>query len=240
MRVDYTPCYILHSRNYSESSLILEIFSRNYGRVNLIAKGAKKNKKYTSINFDPYQKYNISWINKIDLGILLEIESYSEMIKLASEKTMIGFYLNEIILKLLHKHEPYPELFDIYELTLKRLINNENEKTILRYFEKNLLQLLGYGITLDYDIQTGEPILSDRNYYYKIDSGPSSELSASGHGMKISGKTLLQLNDESLLGSMHITEAKNLLTMIIEKYIDKPLESKKLYKSYAQIKNQFK
>ena len=119
MKIDYTPCYILHRRNFSESSFILEIFSRDYGRINLIAKGAKKNKKYQGTNFDLYQKYNISWISKSELGILTGIDIISSNTHFIAEKAITAFYINEIILKLLHRDEPHVKLFDIYELTLK-------------------------------------------------------------------------------------------------------------------------
>ena len=237
MKIDYTPCFILHRRNFSESSFILEIFSRDYGRINLIAKGAKKNKKYRGTNFDLYQKYNISWISKSELGILTGIDIVRSKTYFIAEKAITAFYINEIILKLLHKDEPHVELFDIYELTLRKLFSNENEKIILRYFEKQLLESLGYGISFDQDIKTGLSIMPTREYYYKIDSGPSSDVSLSGEGMKISGKTLFELNNETLSDNENINEAKNLLSMILKKHINQPLESKKLYKSYANIKN---
>ena len=237
MKIDYTPCFILHRRNFSESSFILEIFSRDYGRINLIAKGAKKNKKYRGTNFDLYQKYNISWISKSELGILTGIDIVRSKTYFIAEKAITAFYINEIILKLLHKDEPHVELFDIYELTLRKLFSNENEKIILRYFEKQLLESLGYGISFDHDIKTGLSIMPTREYYYKIDSGPSSDVSLSGEGMKISGKTLFELNNETLSDNENINEAKNLLSMILKKHINQPLESKKLYKSYANIKN---
>ena len=169
MKIDLTPCYILHHRDFSESSLILDIFSRDYGRVNLIVKGAKRNKKYYGINFDLYQKYNISWVSKSELGTLIEIEIEVSKTSFNPKKAIIGFYINEIILKLLHKHEPHSELFDIYELTLNKLFANENEKILLRYFEKELLQSLGYGISLDYDTKTGSLIDPSIDYYYKIE-----------------------------------------------------------------------
>ena len=237
MKIDYTPCYILHRRNFSESSFILEIFSRDYGRINLIAKGAKKNKKYQGTNFDLYQKYNISWISKSELGILTGIDIISSNTHFIAEKAITAFYINEIILKLLHRDEPHVKLFDIYELTLKKLFSNENEKIILRYFEKQLLESLGYGISFDQDIKTGLSIMPTREYYYKIDSGPSSDVSLSGEGMIISGKTLFELNNETLSDNENINEAKNLLSMILGKHINQPLESKKLYKSYANIKD---
>ena len=237
MKIDLTPCYILHHRNFSESSLILDVFSRNYGRINLIVKGAKRNKKYYGINFDLYQKYNISWVSKSELGTLIEIEIAVSKTSFNPKKAIIGFYINEIILKLLHKHEPHPELFDIYELTLNKLFANENEKILLRYFEKQLLQSLGYGISLDYDTKTGSLIDPSIDYYYKIESGPSLDFITPNEGMKISGKTLFELNNETLSDNKNINEAKDLLGMILRKYINQPLESKKLYMSYTQIKN---
>ena len=237
MKIDYTPCYILHRRNFSESSFILEIFSRDYGRINLIAKGAKKNKKYQGTNFDLYQKYNISWISKSELGILTGIDIIRSKTHFIAEKAITAFYINEIILKLLHRDEPHVKLFDIYELTLKKLFSNENEKIILRYFEKQLLESLGYGISLDHDVKTGLSIMPTQEYYYKIDSGPTSDVSLSEEGMKISGKTLFELNNETLSDNKNINEAKNLLSMILRKHINQPLESRKLYKSYANIKD---
>jgi len=237
MKISYTPCFILHRRNFSETSFILEVFSKEYGRVNIIAKGAKKSKKYQGINFDLYQKYNISWISRNDLGTLTDIDIVSSKYTFTAEKALSGFYINEIILKLLYKDEPYPELFDMYELTLNRLFSNENEKIILRYFEKILLQSLGYGVSLENDVKTGLSIIPKNEYYYKIDSGPSSEISSKGEGMKISGKTLFELNNETLSHAKNINEAKKLLSMILGKYINQPLESRRLYKSYANIKN---
>ena len=236
MKIDYTPCFILHRRNFSETSYILEIFSKDYGRINLIAKGAKRSKKYQGINLDLYQKYNISWIGKHELRTLTGIEIIPSMNPFTAEKAITGFYINEIILKLLHKEEPHLELFDVYEITLNRLFSNENEKIILRYFEKQLLESLGYGITLDHDIKTGLSIMPKNEYYYKIDSGPSLELVSSHEGMKISGKTLSELNNETLSDTKNINEAKNLLSMILSRYINQPLESRKLYKSYNNIK----
>ena len=128
MKIDYTPCFILHRRNFSESSYILEIFSRDYGRINIIAKGAKNNKKYHGVNFDLYQKYNVSWYSKSELGTLTGIDIVTTENQFIAEKAITGFYINEIILKLLHKEEPHPELFDMYELTLNKLFANENEK----------------------------------------------------------------------------------------------------------------
>ena len=179
-------------------------------------------------------------ITKEDEYITLTQDSYSKLSKMIISYLIDLRFLKsrlEIILKLLHKHEPHLELFDIYELTLNKLFANENEKILLRYFEKQLLQSLGYGISLDYDTKTGSLIDPSIDYYYKIESGPSLDFITPNEGMKISGKTLFELNNETLSDNKNINEAKNLLGMILRKYINQPLESKKLYKSYTQIKN---
>jgi DNA repair protein RecO (recombination protein O) len=237
MKVEHTPCYILHSRDYRESSLILEIISREYGRVSIVAKGAKRNKKQQGINFNIYQKYLMSWVSKSELGTLVDIELASLMNSLKPEQMMAGFYMNEITLRLLHKHESHPELFDSYDSTISKLLNDESEQTLLRYFEKSLLQSLGYGVVLDHDAKTGESIVAEKDYSYKLDFGPSLETSDTKSGVKVSGKTLIELDNEILSDSKNKNEAKILLRSILNQYLgDKPLASRQLYQAYIKNK----
>lgn len=237
MKIEFTPCYILHSRDYRESSLILEIFSREFGRVSLVAKGAKRNKKRQAINYNLYQKYHISWVSKSELGTLVDIDLANLMKSLKPGQIMTGFYMNEIILRLLHKHESHTELFDSYDTTISKLLIDEPEQILLRYFEKTLLQSLGYGVVLDHDVQTGEAIIAEEDYFYVFDFGPSIETRNVRPGIKISGKTLLELNTETLLDPENINEAKMLFRSILNQYLgDKPLASRQLYQAYIQNK----
>ena len=125
------PSFILHKRNYRESSLLLDVLSRDYGRVNLIAKGAKRNKKQQSSAFEIYQPYSISWVAKTELGTLTDIETDKTIIKLDNKQVFFVFYMNELIINLLHKHEPHPELFDFYYQTLIDMSENKNEEATL-------------------------------------------------------------------------------------------------------------
>jgi DNA repair protein RecO (recombination protein O) len=237
MKVELTPCYILHRRDYSESSLILEVFSREHGRINLIAKGAKRNKKQQGINHNLYQKYHMSWVAKSELGTLIDIELPSISGSLKAEIMMTGFYMNEILLRLLHKHESHPELFDSYDAAINRLINNMPEQIVLRYYEKTLLQSLGYGVILDHDVASGESINAEKDYYYKFDFGPSLESNNSDSGVSISGKTLLELDAETLSDSKNINEAKILLRLILDQHLgERPLASRELYQAYLKNK----
>lgn len=235
MKVDLTPCYILHSRDYRESSLILEVMSREYGRVSLVAKGAKRNKKHQGINYNLYQKYLVSWVSRSELGTLIDIEIASTMSSMSPQQMLTGFYINEIILRLLHKHESHPELFDSYDATITELAANNTEQTLLRYFEKILLQSLGYGVIFDQDQNTGSPIVAEDDYCYKLDMGPCSDTQASG--IAVSGKTLIELNNETLSDTKNKSEAKILLRSLLKQYLgDKPLASRQLYEAYIKNK----
>ena len=151
---------------------------------------------------------------------------------------MAGFYMNEIIMRLLHKHESHPELFDSYDTTISKLLNDESEQILLRYFEKTLLQSLGYGVILDHDVHTNEVIIAEEEYYYVFDFGPSIETHNAKPGIKISGETLLELNTETLFDTRNFNEAKMLFKSILNQYLgDKPLASRQLYQAYIQNKN---
>ncbi|MBL1140911.1 MAG: DNA repair protein RecO [Proteobacteria bacterium] len=237
MKVEFTPCYILHRRDYSESSLILEIFSREYGRLNLIAKGAKRNKKQQGISYNLYQKYHISWIAKSELGTLTDIELVRLSDSLKPKFMMAGFYMNEIMLRLLHKHEAHPELFDSYDLIINQFINDASEQIVLRYYEKILLQTLGYGIILDHEVETGECLEADKDYFYKFDYGPVLNPVNRDSGINVSGKTLLELDAEILSDLKNINEAKLLLRTILDQHLgDRPLASRELYQAYIKNK----
>lgn len=237
MKTEHTPCYILHRRDYRESSLILEIISREFGRVSLIAKGAKRNKKQQGVTFSLYQKYLMAWTSKTELGTLVDVELSTVANQVSPDKMMLGFYMNEIILRLLHKHEPHPELFDSYDETITELFQNSGDHTLLRYFEKRLLQSLGYGVILDQDLSTGDMVDTERDYHYIPEVGPSSNLNNNAAGVIISGQTLHELDNESLSTNKNKNEAKILLRTLLNQYLgNKPLASRELYQSYINQK----
>ena len=239
MKVELSPCLILHHRDYRENSLLLDIFSKDHGRLDLVAKGIKRNKKQKADTYDLYQKYLLSWVAKSELGTLTYIEHAAQFSQLKPELMMLGFYINEITMRLLHKHEPHAELFLAYESILSRIQQAEDENVLLRYYECALLQALGYGIVLDYDVNTGEVIKSDEQYIYQFDYGPTNAIKnkKEANGVRISGETLLQLSTEKLSGEICINEAKHLLRSILNRHLgSKPLASRQLYQSYLRNK----
>ena len=238
MRVSPTPCFILHQRLYKETSLLLDVFSREHGRISLIAKGVRNNRKKSMALYQPYRSLNVSWSGKGDLQTLTGIESNGLSIVLNPDAVMAAFYLNELIIRLLHKHEPSPSLFDAYYKALTRLSHGEITAISLRYFEKHLLKILGYGLVLDRDVNTDEPLLADEHYHYTLDRGPSLIKPDNISTIRITGAALLALDNENLNEESNLEEIKHLMRSTLATYLgDKPLASRELYQSYLANKS---
>ena len=235
MKTDIHSSFILHSRPYRESSLLLDVFSSQYGRVNLVANGVKRRKNNRALLLQPARKLNIAWQSKGDLGTLTSVEEFGDRYKLLGTRLISCFYMNELLVRLLHKHEAHPELFKIYEKSMEQLDKSFIEDQILRIFEKHLLISLGYGLILDHDAETGEKIVSDNDYFYQLDYGPVSKKNNNTKNIAISGSTLLALEHEKKWDKKISKEAKALLRMVLSSYTShKPFGSRELYKAYLQ------
>ena len=235
MNVELTACFILHSRSYLESSLILDIFSREHGRLHLIAKGAKREKSPFSGLLQPYQRLLMAWRGKSELMTLVDVEADIEAYELSDARTIAGFYVNELLVRLLHQHEPHPELFDLYNKAIFDLSAAKPVDAILRIFEKGLLESLGYGLMLDQDVDDGLAIEAGKKYYYLFDSGPMKQTPLTGNYIEITGNSLLALEQGSLQNKTELEESKRLMRFILQSHLGtKPLASRALYKAYTQ------
>jgi len=235
MDVELTPCFILHSRAYLESSSILDIFSREYGRLHLIAKGAKRAKSPFSGFLQPYQRLLMAWRGKSELMTLVDVEADIEAYDLPDKRMIAGFYVNELLVRLLHQHESHPELFDLYNQAIFDLSTTENIDIVLRLFEKGLLESLGYGLLLDHDVDDGSAIEAEKKYYYLIDSGPMKDIPLTGNYIEITGNSLLALEKGCLEKQSELEETKRLMRFILQSHLGyKPLASRALYKAYME------
>lgn len=227
MRVELNPSYILHHRPYRETSLLLDVFSRQHGRLSLVAKGGRKQKNDKRALLQPGRQVNLAWTARRELGVLTQVEPGLAGPPATGRALLPLFYVNELLVRLLHRHEPHPEIFDAYEAALAGLASAAAEQAILRVFEKRLLQALGYGLVLNADTEGGG-IKADGDYTYLVERGPVPGTAPGG--LSISGRALLALAEENLADQRILGEAKQLMRLALGNLLgERQLGSRALY-----------
>jgi len=227
--VDFSPAFILHQRVFRESSFLLDIFSRDHGRISLVAKGVRKQKRSQAGLLQIYQPLLLSWQGRRDLQTLTAAETNGPAYLLRAESALCGLYINELMMKLLPLGESESNLYMDYQKALFGLQEALQNEITLRLFEKQLLSHLGYGLVLDQDVETGEPIDEEKDYYYVADEGLYRWQSGQERN-RISGRSLQHLVKEQDFDEKSLNEIKQLMRMVIHFYLgDKPLRSRELF-----------
>jgi len=237
MRVQQQPAYVIHHHDYSETSLLLELFTRDYGRIGVIAKGARRAKNERRALLNPFTPLRIDWSGKGELGVLTGVEASGSALALSGEALYCGFYINELLIRLLHRHDPHAQLFDGYQQCLPRLQSDTRNDVALRLFEYLLLQEMGYGLVLDHDAFDNRPIEEDQLYEYISDSGPRLVVpGGEAHGgSPVHGRSLVALATGRIDDPVILQELKRLMRMLLERHLgDKPLNSRQLMRSLSQ------
>ena len=235
-RVENEPGYVLHARPWRETSLILEAFTRAHGRVGLTARGARRPRSRLRGLLVPFFPLLLSWTGRGELPALTGADPEGPARPALRGRALFsGFYLNELMLKLLPRNDAHAELFDDYRDALAGLGAGGAAEPVLRVFEKRLLDALGYGPTLDRDADTGAPVFAHRRYRYLSHHGPVEEAGAAAaaeEGVAVSGRTLLALA-RGRLGDgeeRERHEARNLMRAILAPHLGpRPLGSRQLF-----------
>lgn len=239
MRISQEPAYILHIRPFKDSSVIIDCLSHQHGLVSLIAKGAKKPRSRLVGKIQPFILLLLSWVGRNELKTMTEVETQNLAPLLSGHKILLGFYINELILRLLQKMDPHPNLFIDYGHALEDLAKvkeKEEEQALLRYFELKLLAELGYGLDLHHDGQTGEAILPELLYAYDPLLGLYEAQGMSQSKQIVSGATLIALRENALIQENALREAKLLMRHVLNHHLgERPLQSRKLFQSYSKI-----
>ena len=224
--------FILHTRPYGETSLLLEAFSAEFGRVGLLAKGARRGKSRWRGLLQPFRLLLLSWLKRRGLGLLTGVEPETPLFPVLHGRAVLsGFYLNELLLRLLERDDPQPQLFESYLRAVRDLAVQPCEEPVLRVFEKRLLDALGYGLILDRDVQKGQSIDPDTVYYYRLDRGPLLEPAFGPAEVEIGGRTLLALAQGHVHQSTELREAKRLLRLALQRQLgEQPLKSRSLFR----------
>ena len=237
MRVNLQPAYILHSRPYLDSSLLLEALTAEHGRISLVAKGARRRSRGGSGGalLQPFTPLLLSFSGRSEMKNLNAQEAAGQVLTLRAERMYSGLYLNELLVRLLHRHDPHPQIFAAYGAALDTLAGQDPVDVVLRRFEFALLDELGYGFDLRVDGRSGEPVQAQDWYHYDPDCGLFAPTGVSEPGRQAyAGADLLAMSQGNFDGTARLT-AKRLLRQALAYHLgEAPLRSRDLFRSSVE------
>ncbi len=214
-RVQHQDAYILQTRPYSESSWLIDAFSKNYGRVSLLAKGARRLKSKVRGLIRPFQPLLLSWSGKGELQTLTGAEANLIVPQIDQQSWLCASYMNELLIKLMHRHDPHEKLFNNYGLALQSLRDGQSRQIVLRIFEKQLLSEIGYGLLLERDT-ANQKISAEKTYHYYPNQGPTLvDRNHTGSVWLIKGSTLIALDNEVFNNAQEIEQSKHLMRALL-------------------------
>ncbi len=234
MRIQDQPAYILHQRAFRDTSQILEVITPDYGRLSLMSRGSRAAKSRLKGVLQPFTPLFVNWSGKGEMPLLTGAEPQSvQIMNLAGKALPCAFYINELMIKLLHKHDVNEDVYYLYESVIRLLSDRQPIEPVLRLFEKQLLETLGFGLNLQINAQTAEAVLPAGEYAYYLEHGPveASAVFDEAYILKLSGQSLIDLDENTLDSVQSLKDAKRLMRSILNYYLDgKPLKSRELFR----------
>jgi DNA repair protein RecO (recombination protein O) len=220
-RRDDQVAFVLHTYPYRETSALVEALSAAFGRVAMVARGARRARSELRGVLQAFQPLTLSWAGAGELKTLVKAEWRGGLPLVGGSALLCGFYLNELLLKLLPREDPHPRLFAEYESALTQLANGVEQAPVLRRFEVRLLAELGYALPLTHEADTGRPIDPGERYYYAFDLGPRTTVAEPGRRYpQVRGATLLALAQHDYSAPDAAAEAKRLMREILDHYLE--------------------
>ncbi len=240
-RIQLQPAYVLHHRPYRDTSRILELFTRDYGRLTVFARGARGGKRAASSLasvLQPFHRTLISYNGRGEAGQLNGAEFDGEFSELPATRTLSGFYLNELLMRLFERHDAHADVFGLYDETIRRLKDpSSDEAVLLRIFEKRLLELLGYGLQLDREALTGEAVRAECAYRYVPERGVTRVDGVAEGPLVFYGSSLLALSSETLQEGAAKADARRLLRAAMDQYLSgRGLKSREVLGALRRMK----
>ncbi len=204
------------------------VFSRDHGRLPLLARGARRPRAALRGLLQAFQPLELAWFGSGEVRTLAKAEWQGGLPLLSGKALLLGFYLNELLLKLLPREDAHPLLYDAYAAALQALARGATEAAELRRFEKTLLKELGYGLALRQDA-AGRPIDAAADYRWQIERG-AVPADASADGLAVAGKTLLDLAADDYADARSLAEGKQLMRYLLAHYLaGQPLQTRRVF-----------
>ena len=234
-RQESREAFVLHSYPYRETSLLLEVFARGFGRVSMVARAARSPRSALRGVLLGFQPLALSWFGKGEVRTLARAEWIGGAPRLKGEALMCGFYVNELLLRLLPREDPHDALFTRYRGALEQLASHGESASALRSFERALLKELGYAMTLDRDSASGSAIDPARTYRYEPERGPV-EVNGAAADTVVSGRTLLDMGRDDYADPRTQQEAKALMRALLDHRLEfQPLKSRRIFRDLLSI-----
>ena len=228
MRYQQQAAFILHHRPFRDTSQLLDVLSREHGKLALVARGSRGAKSRLRGVLRPFMPLSMSWVQKSDLGTLTGAELRGAPMQLNGDALLSGYYVNELLLHFLHRHDPQPEIFDAYTQTITALCSTDQVAPCLRRFEIALLQHLGYAVNLDHEADSHSPLEPDCHYEFRFEQGPVKVARTEGP-MVFSGATLSAIGEQKFDQPDTLRAANRLLREVIGFHLGgKELKSRKV------------
>jgi DNA repair protein RecO (recombination protein O) len=218
-RVNNDPGFILHTWPFKETSLVAEAFTLHHGRIALIARGARRPRSASRGLIQPFIPLTLSWFGKHELRTLHDLEWQGGVAPPQGNALMCGFYLNELLMKLLPRDDPHERLFGQYQEALCQLGEESVAlEIVLRRFESRLLAEIGYAATFSHQAETGQLVDAEASYVFQAERGPYP-YSGDRAGVPVSGQTLLDLAGDCFDSAQTLQEAKRLMRYLIAHHL---------------------
>jgi DNA repair protein RecO (recombination protein O) len=234
-RVDGAAAFLLHAHPYSETSLVLDVFARAHGRVAILARGARRPRSALRAVLLAFQPLELGWFGTGEVKTLAKAEWQGGLPLLTGKSLLLGYYLNELLLKLLPREDAHATLYDAYAAALAAMARGGVETAELRRFEKVLLRELGYGLALDRQADNGEPVRPDRQYVYLVERGAIEATGREGVP-ELSGKTLLDLAADDYRDPRTLAESKALMRQLMTHYLGgQVLQSRRIFVELQEL-----
>lgn len=229
--------YVLHQRPWRNTSMLLEAFTADAGRVGLVARGVRRRGSRTRALLEPFQPLLLNWSGRGELHTLTAVEAETWRAPPAGRALLAGFYCSELVMRLLTRDDPNPEAFAAYDAALGALAAETATEPTLRRFELALLDALGFAPPLVEEADAGEPVTDDaRDYVYIPESGPMPTHGAVQRppedAIRVPGAHLHALSRGDLDDPAVLQSARNILRACLAPHLGpKPLKSRELYRS---------
>ena len=224
--MELQPGVVIHTRAYGDTSLLVELFSQQQGRIGLIARGARGPRSRYRALLQPFQPLLLNWRGRGELKTLAETEPAGAPWGLRGDSLLCGYYLNELVMRLLPREDPAEAVYQNYLYALEQLGAGHPVEPVMRVFEKRMLEAIGLGLVLDQD-QAGQPLVDGTVYRYQFELGPAP---ATAEGWAISGQALRAIDAEQFDSPALLQEAKGLMRRVMREYLgDAPLRSREVW-----------